>query len=99
MQKVKVQRYISGKKPDYAQGVSSSEESDAEDFIEQQRPERRQQTLPQIITHKEEEHSDSEKEVWLIINIIIILNLKNRASRKLKVDLSCPSCQFLLWLC
>ncbi|CAG9790900.1 unnamed protein product [Diatraea saccharalis] len=63
MQKVKVQRYISGKKPDYAQGVSSSEESDAEDFIEQQRPERRQQVLPQIIAHKHEEHSDSEKEV------------------------------------
>lgn len=63
MQKVKVQRYISGKKPDYAQGVSSSEESDSEDFIEQQRPERRQQVLPQIISHKEDEPSDSEKEV------------------------------------
>ncbi|KAJ0175145.1 hypothetical protein K1T71_009286 [Dendrolimus kikuchii] len=61
MQKVKVQRYISGKKPDYAQGVSSSEESDAEDFIEQQRPDRKQQVLPQIIS-KKEEHSDSEKE-------------------------------------
>ncbi|CAH0399481.1 unnamed protein product [Chilo suppressalis] len=63
MKKVKVQRYISGKKPDYAQGVSSSDESDNEDFIEQQRPERRQQALPQIIAHKEEEQSDSEKEV------------------------------------
>lgn len=62
MQKVKVQRYISGKKPDYAQGVSSSEDSDTEDFIEQQRPERRQQVLPQIINRKED-HSDSEKEV------------------------------------
>ncbi|KAI5643867.1 microfibril-associated/Pre-mRNA processing domain-containing protein [Phthorimaea operculella] len=62
MKKVKVQRYISGKKPDYAQGVSSSEESDAEDFIEQQRPERRQQ-LPQIISKKEEHHSESEEEV------------------------------------
>ncbi|XP_004929654.2 microfibrillar-associated protein 1 [Bombyx mandarina] len=62
MQKVKVQRYISGKKPDYAQGMSSSEESDEEDFIEQQRPERKQ-VLPQIITRKEEHHSDSEKEV------------------------------------
>lgn len=64
MQKVKVQRYISGKKPDYAQGVSSSEESDSEDFIEQQRPERRQQMLPQIISHKEDQ-SDDEKEVRL----------------------------------
>ncbi|CAH0687802.1 unnamed protein product [Spodoptera exigua] len=63
MQKVKVQRYISGKKPDYAQGASSSEESDTEDFIEQQKPDRRQQTLPQIISKKEEHHSDSEKEV------------------------------------
>ncbi|KAL0821088.1 hypothetical protein ABMA28_005718 [Loxostege sticticalis] len=62
MQKVKVQRYISGKKPDYAQGVSSSEESDSEDFIEQQRPERRQQMLPQIISHKEDQ-SDDEKEI------------------------------------
>ncbi|XP_063367842.1 microfibrillar-associated protein 1 [Cydia amplana] len=62
MQKVKVQRYISGKKPDYAQGASSSEESDTEDFIEQQRPERRQQTLPQVISRKDD-HSDSEGEV------------------------------------
>lgn len=61
MQKVKVQRYISGKKPDYAQGVSSSEESDLEDFIEQQKPERKHQILPQVISRKEE--SDSEKEV------------------------------------
>lgn len=64
MQKVKVQRYISGKKPDYAQGASSSEESDIDDFIEQQKPERRQQTLPQIISRKED--SDSEKEVSFI---------------------------------
>ncbi|XP_069360148.1 microfibrillar-associated protein 1 [Maniola hyperantus] len=62
MQKVKVQRYISGKKPDYAQGVSSSEESDTEDFIEQRRPERRHQ-IAQIISRKEEQHSDTEKEV------------------------------------
>lgn len=66
MQKVKVQRYISGKKPDYAQGVSSSEESDVEDFIEQQKPERRVQIASQIGA-KLEEHSDSEKEVSLFI--------------------------------
>lgn len=65
MQKVKVQRYISGKKPDYAQGVSSSEESDTEDFIEQQRPERRHQ-IAQIISRKEEQHSDTEKEVIIV---------------------------------
>lgn len=62
MQKVKVQRYISGKKPDYAQGVSSAEESDAEDFIEQQRPERRHQ-IAQIVSRKEDQQSDSENEV------------------------------------
>ncbi|GBP97902.1 Microfibrillar-associated protein 1 [Eumeta japonica] len=60
MQKVKVQRYISGKKPDYAQGVSSSEESDTEDFIEQQRPERSQQSQLQ---KRDEKHSDSDEEV------------------------------------
>lgn len=34
MQKVKVQRYISGKRPEYARGESSDEESDLEDFID-----------------------------------------------------------------
>ncbi|XP_068622590.1 microfibrillar-associated protein 1 [Battus philenor] len=62
MQKVKVQRYISGKKPDYAQGVSSAEESDGEDFIEQQKPERRLQIASQIGS-RNEEHSDSDKDV------------------------------------
>lgn len=62
MQKVKVQRYISGKKPDYAQGVTSSEESEAEDFIEQQRPERRHQ-IAQIISQKDDIQSHSENEV------------------------------------
>lgn len=62
MQKVKVQRYISGKKPEYAQGVSSSEESDTEDFIEQQRPERKHQ-IAQIISRKDDQQSESETEV------------------------------------
>lgn len=35
MQKVKVARYISGKRPDYAKDESSSEESDFEEIIEQ----------------------------------------------------------------
>lgn len=34
MQKVKVHRYVSGKRPDYAQDVRSDSESDVEDFIE-----------------------------------------------------------------
>lgn len=34
MQKVKVQRYISGKRPEYAQYKSSDEESESEDFID-----------------------------------------------------------------
>ncbi|KAG8224536.1 hypothetical protein J437_LFUL004227 [Ladona fulva] len=37
MQKVKVHRYVSGKRPDYAPISSSEEESEEEDFIEQQR--------------------------------------------------------------
>lgn len=34
MQKVKVQRYISGKIPEYAKNLSSDESSNEEDFIE-----------------------------------------------------------------
>ncbi|XP_030385008.1 microfibrillar-associated protein 1 [Scaptodrosophila lebanonensis] len=37
MQKVKVQRYISGKRPDYARAESTSEESDDDDFIDNRR--------------------------------------------------------------
>ncbi|KAJ9599532.1 hypothetical protein L9F63_010004 [Diploptera punctata] len=37
MQKVKVHRYVSGKRPDYAPMSSSEEESDEDDFIEQKR--------------------------------------------------------------
>lgn len=36
MQKVKVHRYVSGKRPDYAPMSSSEAESEEEDFIEQQ---------------------------------------------------------------
>lgn len=38
MQKVKVQRYVSGKRPDYARDDSSEEESEAEDFVGNRRP-------------------------------------------------------------
>lgn len=34
MQKVKVHRYVSGKKPDYAQDARSDSESDEDDFLE-----------------------------------------------------------------
>ncbi|KAK9873480.1 hypothetical protein WA026_022713 [Henosepilachna vigintioctopunctata] len=34
MQKVKVHRYVSGKKPDYAQDIRSDSESDDEDFLD-----------------------------------------------------------------
>lgn len=37
MQKVKVHRYVSGKRPDYAPLSSSEEESEEDDFIEQKR--------------------------------------------------------------
>lgn len=33
MQKVKVHRYVSGKRPDYAQDIRSDSDSDNEDFI------------------------------------------------------------------
>lgn len=34
MKKVKVHRYVSGKRPDYAPAASSEEESEEEDFLE-----------------------------------------------------------------
>jgi hypothetical protein len=37
MQKVKVHRYVSGKRPDYAPMSSREEESEEDDFIEQKR--------------------------------------------------------------
>lgn len=38
MQKVKVHRYVSGKRPEYAPASSSDEESEEEDFLEVQKP-------------------------------------------------------------
>ncbi|KAJ8678834.1 hypothetical protein QAD02_014621 [Eretmocerus hayati] len=38
MKKVKVHRYVSGKRPDYAPTASSDEESEEEDFLERRRP-------------------------------------------------------------
>ncbi len=37
MQKVKVSRYVSGKRPEYAADQTSSEESDEEEFIRPQK--------------------------------------------------------------
>ncbi|ALC43379.1 Mfap1 [Drosophila busckii] len=47
MQKVKVQRYISGKRPDYARADSSSEESDDDDFVDNRK---------RLERHKAERH-------------------------------------------
>ena len=38
MKKVKVHRYVSGKRPEYAPDASSEEESEEEDFLEKRRP-------------------------------------------------------------
>ncbi|EDV96284.1 microfibrillar-associated protein 1 [Drosophila grimshawi] len=47
MQKVKVQRYISGKRPDYARADSSSDESDDDDFVDNRK---------RLERHKAERH-------------------------------------------
>uniref|UniRef100_A0A182QTT2 Micro-fibrillar-associated protein 1 C-terminal domain-containing protein n=1 Tax=Anopheles farauti TaxID=69004 RepID=A0A182QTT2_9DIPT len=43
MQKVKVHRYVSGKRPEYAQYASSDEESEDDDFLEHRRANEEQQ--------------------------------------------------------
>ncbi|CAD7081659.1 unnamed protein product [Hermetia illucens] len=47
MQKVKVHRYISGKRPEYAQGSSSEDESDIEDFIDHRKEKVRREDAEQ----------------------------------------------------
>ncbi|XP_044757381.1 microfibrillar-associated protein 1 [Coccinella septempunctata] len=54
MQKVKVHRYVSGKKPDYAQDAGSNSESDDEDFLDK----RNQQNFP-----PSPEHPKSDEEL------------------------------------
>jgi len=57
MQKVKVQRYISGKRPDYAQRMSSSEdESEGEDFISKAKGDREARDR-----HYQKESDDSSR--------------------------------------
>lgn len=56
MQKVKVHRYVAGKRPDYAPQSSSEEESDDDDFIEA----RRQQLLQEQYENAENESEQPE---------------------------------------
>nr|CAG4650286.1 EOG090X08WT [Sida crystallina] len=56
MQKVKVNRYVSGKRPDYAIEQSSSEESEEEEFI---RPKRRTRVE---VDSEESEEEEAERE-------------------------------------
>lgn len=75
MQKVKVQRYISGKRPDYAPAASSEDDSDNDDFLEQQRPEKRHQMLPHVIKDmhsKMDVDSDTEVKTELLLTYIEI---------------------------
>jgi len=60
MQKVKVQRYISGKKPEYAVNFSSDEESDGEDFVRPRPPKRERER--EILYKKESSSSDSDSD-------------------------------------
>ncbi|XP_049805459.1 microfibrillar-associated protein 1 [Schistocerca nitens] len=62
MQKVKVHRYVSGKRPDYAPMSSSEEESDDDDFIEQKR---RQpfRTYPNAETVESDVPEEAEAEI------------------------------------
>ena len=63
MQKVKVQRYISGKKPEYAVNFSSDEDSDGQDFV-RPRPVKRERDR-EILYKKESSDSSSDSDVTL----------------------------------
>lgn len=54
MQKVKVHRYVSGKRPDYAQDVRSDSDSDEDDFLE------RRNQLPKDASPQAARNSDDE---------------------------------------
>ncbi|XP_036343800.1 microfibrillar-associated protein 1-like [Rhagoletis pomonella] len=58
MQKVKVQRYVSGKRPDYALGGTSSDESDLEDFIDH----RKRAAQAQLERRSQRDHATEEIE-------------------------------------
>ncbi|XP_066253414.1 microfibrillar-associated protein 1 [Euwallacea similis] len=57
MQKVKVHRYVSGKRPDYAQEVHSSSESDEDDFLERRHHGAREAT-PELMVNSGDELKD-----------------------------------------
>ncbi|KAF4519947.1 hypothetical protein B566_EDAN015039 [Ephemera danica] len=66
MQKVKVHRYISGKRPDYAPDSSSDAESGDEDFLQRQRAKRYARAVAAVATTvatKEEATSEPEQEI------------------------------------
>lgn len=48
MQKVKVHRYVSGKRPDYAQDVRSDSESDEDDFLERRNHPHHRSPSPEV---------------------------------------------------
>ena len=60
MQKVKVQRYISGKKPEYAVNYGSDEDSDGQDFVRPRPPKRERDR--EILYKKESSDSSSDSE-------------------------------------
>jgi len=65
MQKVKVNRYVSGKRPEYAPRSSSEEESDDEEFVgpttaTKVKVEEEEEFLPDM-SHRNDEFTESEK--------------------------------------
>lgn len=60
MQKVKVQRYISGKRPDYAQSDSSEEESEDDDFIDRKQQRSYERSHELALAHRAVEYDEHE---------------------------------------
>lgn len=58
MKKVKVHRYISGKRPEYAQSNSSDEESEEEDFIDKNKNDRREEDERERRSRDREDEDD-----------------------------------------
>lgn len=60
MQKVKVQRYISGKRPDYAQYYSSDEASEEDDFIDTRNAQKFQSNIEMELSRERNAHKNDE---------------------------------------
>lgn len=60
MQKVKVQRYISGKRPDYAQYYSSDEASEEDDFIDTRNAQKFQSNIEMEMSRERNSHKNDE---------------------------------------